>query len=198
MAVIVVHTFGKVGSTAVHRTLKEAGYEAIHVHSLMEPKLLQDVKAKERVDYLRSKKKPLKVIVLIRKPARRNLSAFFNSRAAGILDSPHFEDFPHEIPLVFFDNEIKAYWGIDVYREPFDKQRGWQIYDDKMLVIRQEDLMRVWKDAFNEFTGNRAPTLHQLNVTTLKNAEYPNFCKTVDPEYVARLHDSKYYRHFYA
>lgn len=42
---------------------------------------------------------------------------------------------------LWFDQQVKAHFGIDVFAEPFDQARGWQVYegeDARMLLIRQE------------------------------------------------------------
>ena len=189
---IVVHTMGKVGSVAVYKTLKAAGYDALHVHYLTG----QPLKDEEMARRIEKFKGTPRVITLIREPVRRNVSSFFNLKAANKLDSPYFGHYSHDIPLVFLDKEIKGYWGVDVYREPFNKAKGWQIYDN-VLLIRQEDLRDAWNEAMFVFTGKRPPKLQEHNRTNVFG--YSQFYNSIllDTDYVERMHDSKYYRHFY-
>ena len=185
--IFVVHTMGKVGSTSVYKCLKGT-YEAYHCH------YLTSLDRKEDNEVLRSiikRKSRCKVITLIREPVRRNASAFFNLVSVHKIEND-FSKYPHEAPHVFLDKEIKGFWGVDVFREPFNREKGWQIYDN-VLLIKQENLRQAWNEAFLVFTGTRPPKLLDHNRTFLPG--YSNFKPT--EEYINRMHSTKYYNHFY-
>jgi hypothetical protein len=58
----------------------------------------------------------------------------------------------------WFDRNVKGIMGIDVFAEPFDHARGWQIYegeDARLLLIRQESFARL-PEAVSAFYGLRA------------------------------------------
>lgn len=121
---------------------------------------------------------PRKVLVIssTREPVSQRLSnAFFNGgedresisvqAALGqLLDRE-----PHQGGLLsgfrwweidaWFDRHVKAKLGIDVFAEPFDQARGWQIYegeDARLLLIRQESFASL-PEAAGTFFGLRAP-----------------------------------------
>jgi hypothetical protein len=65
----------------------------------------------------------------------------FDPRPLAIIKSGRWWDLD-----LWFDHQVKAHFGIDVFAEPFDVERGWQIYegeDARMLLIRQESFARL-------------------------------------------------------
>ncbi|HEY0153580.1 MAG TPA: putative capsular polysaccharide synthesis family protein [Longimicrobium sp.] len=59
----------------------------------------------------------------------------------------------------WFDRNVKETLGIDVFAEPFDRERGWQIYegeDARLLLVRQESFARL-PEAASAFYGLPAP-----------------------------------------
>ena len=68
----------------------------------------------------------------------------------------------------WFRDELAATTGVDVYREPFDRDRGWHVYDGapaRVLLTRFEDLERVGADALRSFFAvAREPTIPRRNV----------------------------------
>lgn len=175
-----VHSMGRSGTRCLLRALEGAGFPVSYTHKL------------ERID-----KSVRFVISPIREPVSRNISAYFRNCCK---DEPPSADrfircYPHDIPLAFFDREIKPHWGIDVYSEPFNQEQGWQVYQGKrvkLLVIRLEDFDK-WEDAFPALTGRHTPKLKRDNITT--HAGYKDF--NVPDEYRAIMHSSIYYQHFY-
>jgi hypothetical protein len=178
---------GRSGTRTIWHALQRAGYSADFTHkSGSLPKRSANARF---------------VISPIREPISRNMSAYlFNfckSRTPSLSD--FMMRYSHEVPLTFFDKEIEPYWGIDVYETPFDKQKGWQVYEGenvRLLVIRLEDLTR-WGDAFKALTGKDAPTLKHENKT--KSVEGLRFMKTapIPEDYRQWMYGSRYYQHFY-
>jgi hypothetical protein len=112
--------------------------------------------------------------------------------------SRHFiAQYPHEIPLEWLDKELKYWWGVDVYDKPFPDY-GWKVYNNKVLVIRTRDIDNRWHSAFRELTGLDAPYIRRENVRKLP--EYKRFLReeTIPQEYIDLMHNSRYYRHFFA
>lgn len=114
------------------------------------------------------------VISSTREPvAQRLSSAFFHSRTssepfsadlalarlvshkpqrAGMLSGARWWELD-----AWFDRYVKAMLGIDVFAEPFDRARGWQIYEGeeaRLLLIRQESFASL-TDAVTAFYGLR-------------------------------------------
>lgn len=194
---IIVHSFGKCGSSSIYQTLLTNGFMATHVHYLMRPPEDQNINA---LDMIR-RGMHTHIIVPIREPVRRNMSGFW-------MNCPHrdhvtwadfLKRYDHEIPHRWFDLELKGYWGLDVYEQPFDKRRGWHLYAHnglRFLVIRTKDLTLGWADAFMALTGADAPKLQLWKKTTAPG--YLEWIKSKPPdEYVKRMRDTRFYKHFY-
>ena len=187
MKPFIVHSAGKCGSISVHNTLLKAGYNAKHFH------FGKDIPKRITKAY---------VITPIRELLGQNISAYFENHCQkGI---PTMEDFIQKWGNdtrceLFFDTEYPR-WNIDVYSQPFDTDRGWQIYKNgnvQALVIRLEDF-GAWGEAFRALTGRAAPTL--LHIHKTRNRHYEQFRnKQIFPDwYRARLHQSKLHKHFYS
>jgi hypothetical protein len=121
----------------------------------------------------------LHVISSTREPVGQGLSgAFFSAREYGVaMDAESalarlVDQRPLEAGLLmgvrwweldcWFDRNVKASLGIDVFAEPFDQARGWQIYegeDARLLLIRQESFASL-PEAVSAFYGLRvSPTV---------------------------------------
>lgn len=58
--------------------------------------------------------------------------------------------FPHDSLLTWFDNEMKAVVGIDVFQQNFPKDQGFnvnQIDAKRLLLIRLEDFRYCYREA---------------------------------------------------
>ena len=173
-----------------------------------------------------------KVVTLTREPISRNISTFFENLEVEPLDDGRrfsiqsdyydfdivvdledtkalvqlfFDRLYHDRPLVFFDEEIKRVFGIDVFSSEFPISKGFKIYKGEhaeVLLIRLEDLNDCAEDAFREFLNIEDLTLLNTNVGTQK-VYAPIYRQILDsivlPEsYVERVYTSKYMRHFYS
>lgn len=160
----------------------------------------------------------LKIITLFRDPVGREVSAFFqgNLPEAGFrqrLGNPArvpgvVEDFwrgnAFEFALNWFDRELKAVFGFDVYKSPFPHERGYGIYEQngvEILAIKVEALNVCFRPALKEFLGVDVPALKQANVTKAKGYQelQTNFLKalTFSPEFLDEVYNDKYTTHFY-
>lgn len=163
-----------------------------------------------------------KVITLIRDPLRVNLSGFFQNytwwpkkllgqsqqRTPGYLEAlteQFFRAYPHKVPLVWFDQEIKDVFGIDVFAQPFDPIQGYQHYHGQyadLLVIKLEALDRCGKAAISNFLGLDNFVLQKANVADDKwyAALYKEFVEqiTIPPAYLEQIYGAKLATHFYS
>jgi hypothetical protein len=104
----------------------------------------------------------------------------------------------------WYDNQIKALWGIDVFAAPFPRDKGYQIYGKEninLMIIRLEDLNRVAEQAFDDFLGLKEFKVVNVNVGDEKPyAElYDQFKKRPLPEnYVDEGYQTRFARHFYS
>jgi hypothetical protein len=103
----------------------------------------------------------------------------------------------------WYDNQVKALWNIDVFAEPFPKDKGYQIYRKEninLMIIRLEDLNRVAEQAFDDFLGLKKFEVVNVNVGDEKPyAElYSQFKKNPLPEkYVEEGYQTRFAKHFY-
>ena len=162
-----------------------------------------------------------KIITLVREPVARNISGFFESIEYRIANfyprlesgdltmqemTEHFVNrySNHDVPLRWFDDEMKVALDVDVFATPFPHEQGYAIYRSAkadVLLLRLESLSNCANAAFREFLGIDQVELINANDARDK-AYYPtyrSFVKSVSlPDaYLRRMYDSKYMRHFY-
>lgn len=115
-----------------------------------------------------------------------------------------FQRVNHTYPLTYFDVELNAVFGIDVFATNFPKTKGYKIYKEAqadVLLIKLEFLERIARDAFREFLSIDDFKLINANVGQKKAYAnvYERF-KTlayIPDSYMEKMYDSKYMRHFY-
>jgi hypothetical protein len=110
-----------------------------------------------------------------------------------------------DIGLDWFDVELRAVTGIDVYAEPFPHEAGYQIYANdrfRVLLIRFEDLNRVGPAALSEFFSADMRELPRSNAGTTKGYRdlYRRFqdTATIPGEVLDVVYGSRLARHFYS
>ena len=137
---VLVITMGRVGSSATYRALKNAGFEALHIHQIdlksllkrsQKLKVARHIKDGHRARALLDAEpdRPVKVITLIRDPIEQNISAGFSRfRRLGKLEelqryvtdpavmNPIWEKTPLTYPLSWMDLELRNALGIDFYQ----------------------------------------------------------------------------------
>lgn len=160
------------------------------------------------------------LICLVRAPVPRNISMFFQNIDSYMPDwkerySNHtlsfdeittffLQNFLEDTPNFWFDREVKGVFGLDVYAAPFDKGRGFQIYQNAMarlLVIRLEDLNRVAAVAMQEFLNIPDFRLLPANIGEYNphGALYKEYLKALrlPDDYIERTNSKPYAQHFY-
>lgn len=210
-AVFHVHALGErlLADGEMRRRSERRGNRAHLLNLAIRERLLADLAAG----------RPWRVISVVREPVARNLSAFFQNLdlyapdlLAGGLDRPGVtaallerfrRDFDHDRPLHWMDIEIRAVTGIDVYQTPFDQQaHQCRIRQGALdlLLLRLDDLDRAGNQVLGDFF-QRPVQLDTHNAADSKGyaAAYRAFCAAFrpDPDYLARLYDARYTRHFY-
>ena len=174
--------------------------------------------------HLQEPKNKLKIISLVREPIARNLSSFFHNidkfipkcatlyEKGGIdikeITQYYLQKFhEHDFPLTWFDEEMKAVFGIDVFSENVSLLQDRRVFvydrdDLELLVIRTEDIDAVAQEALQQFLQIKDFRLKRANVSSEKNYNhvYADFTKFVRlPEsYLTRMYESKYVRYFYS
>jgi hypothetical protein len=160
---------------------------------------------------------PARIVSLVRDPVSRNISFYFETldvlwqterahehvSVERLLAGFH-ERFRHERGVDWFDSEFKSVLGLDVYEHPFPHDKGYQRIGSgpyEVLIMRHDLDDRLKEKCLAELVGVGAVSLTPKNVSAQKPYAdvYREFLRRVElPEdYVNRLLDSKYARHFY-
>ena len=230
---VIIYQMGKVASTSVYQSLKRTTDCSIfHVHRLS-PTNISNLSAKRKelgFDQLHEKlslffhqqliercQQPTRIISLVREPIGRNISAYFQNLSV-FFDSPDahqtvavdqlvaefLENYTHDVPLTWFDNEMRDTTKIDVFSEPFPQEQGFNVLhaDPFHLLIMRHDLDDAKKQqCIREFLDDEQFTLSRHNEASAKSysQSYKAFLKsiTVPQSYAQQMLNSRYAEHFY-
>lgn len=164
----------------------------------------------------------VKVITMVRDPVATNVSGLFHNHAwwpAGVrqlcaqpsaeclnaLQRYFLERYPHDVPDTWFDMEVRTLYGVDVYAQPFDRERGYAIYRSDfadVLLLKLEKLNDCAADALREFMELDDFQLVESN--TAEDKSYADLYKAfrrdmpLPESYLDRIYTSHFARHFYA
>jgi len=189
---------------------------------------------KERAGFLRSRLlgdelarmkgagERVKVITMVRDPVSTNVSGLFHNHiwwpaalkaecaagAPGCLDSlgQYFlNNYPHDVPETWFEMELRALYGVDVYAQPFDPQRGYAVYHSDtadVLLLKLETLNQVGAAAVRDFLG--LETFELVPSNTAEDKSYADLYKAfrrqvrLPAAYLDRVYGFRMARHFYS
>lgn len=172
---VLIYQMGKVGSTSLYHYLQsiDLTYPLFRIHRF---RLDNDDYVKRGfvrnskyrywawLQYKVLRRCKLKVICMTRTPAERNLSDFFQTistfekrrgfafsqLSAEELQKIFLEEYPHHSAAVWFDQQVKDVFAIDVFNDKYDTCRnGSLLYrhnDTELLVFRLEDRDRCIHD----------------------------------------------------
>ncbi len=228
--IFVAYTMGKVGSVTIEKAIAARVFynPVFHLHFLSKEGLKKhkefnksnsgyELASDFETERNNNKQKRLKIITLVRDPISRDISDLFQNYRTYIPEQKraeinleqmiaYFKKFDHDYALEWFDVELGEYLGIDIYKYEFDKGKMYQIIKDTrfdLLIIRLEDLSKVFDIAMYEFTGTRNWRLlsEENNADDKFYAEvYSSFKKnvTIDNSILDKVYNSKYFNHFYS
>jgi hypothetical protein len=174
-----------------------------------------------RAKFMADADRPWTFISMVRDPVARNLSAFFQSVTERIPDfyqrlnaddlptafvAEHFlkDEVTHNVPIVWFDQQLKPLLDIDVFATPFPHAQGFQIYAGRrarLLIMRLESFPDCVGPAMRQFLGISCFVLASAN--TAEDKAYADVYRRVRREialpdhYLERMYESKLARHFY-
>ena len=221
-AAVLVHSMGKVGSTAImSATTPLLEVPTFHTHTLTPGKIarlgltqpanhLMESVAVRRLISIDCR---MRIITLVRDPAARNISAFFQNidffrRGAGSVEelfSRFMTSYPHDLPSRWFDEEVMKHFGIDVLGEPFDPTVGYKVFrrgQTELMVARMEDLDSVAAQIGDFLEIPQPLVIGRQNSASDKaySHEYAQALSTFDlsEEYLSRCYDSRFAKHFYS
>lgn len=230
---VLLYQFGKVGSSALEKVIPGSVHmhdlmstKASDMISPVRYRLLGDRPIYWCVKKWMYQLVPLlyqrvKIISLVREPIGRNVSMFFQSlpfwladrfvtegeelrsESKSLLEDVFSRDFNHRYALDWFDKELFRYTGVDIYSQPFDTEKGYQIFSKKnidILVIRQDRLMEM-EPVVEEFLGAEVRFEYENRAENkwygpLKKEFEKGFFPNKD--YALEMLNSKYSRHFFS
>jgi hypothetical protein len=223
---------GKVGSRSVVDSLRMGGVKPIfHVHRMI-PSNIERVKngfrkrnvppLDERIgrmlyNKISKGKRKAKIITLVREPLSRNISAFFENLHIYIGLDKKDTDYPlkklidifineysHEVPLQWFDLELKKATGINVFDYPFPKHKGYMTIEKnniELLIMKLEipDVLKQRVIADFLHLDNFRLVSHNLGKDKTYSNTYQQFKQTISlsSAYINKMLSSKYATHFY-
>ena len=224
---------GKVGSKSVAASLRRTLRQPVfHVHR-MNPANIKNVRAaylkkelkppNESTGYFLHKvvnrnRRKSKIITLVREPIGRNISAFFENYhtftdidytgsnvSLPDLIQLFITSYNHDVPLRWFDIEMKSVTGIDVFNFPFPKKTGYQVISEsthQLLILKLEAPDEVKEKAISEFLNISDFRLLRRNVGSNKDyaTTYSRFKNAIDlpKSYLDKMLTSKFTTHFYS
>ncbi len=182
--------------------------------------LLESYFLSNKVRKVSSRPQKYKIVTLVRDPIATNISGFFQNADLWLpelkngcrLDTIQmqkvsirfFKEYPHHVPLTWFDDELKSVFGINVFDTTFAKSKGYQIYRGKraeVLLLKLEHLDKYGEEAFGKFLNIENFVLKRANVGSNKEyaSVYKDFKKSIKipDSYFDRMYNSKYAQHFY-
>jgi putative capsular polysaccharide synthesis protein len=160
------------------------------------------------------------IISLVREPVGRNVSAFFqnltelipdaaaraanHSLGSGEILQTFLQRYSHGAPAHWFDSQLKAVFGVDVFASAFPFEAGYQIYQGaraRVLVMRLENLNDCLSLAVRDHLGIAPFAPIQANVG--ENKEYGDLYREfkgagLPRDYVQQMYSTRFARHFYS
>jgi len=165
---------------------------------------------------------PWRIVSVIREPVARNLSAYFLSidrfipdvydryRSGNIdmheIREMFLRDYPHEIPLSWFDREVAEVFGIDVYAHSFPIEQAYALIEQgaiRMAIVKVEALEAAYRPALEQLLGRSPGALRNTHIS-VKDEPYAEIYREflrnpgLSRAYLENMYDSVFARHFYS
>jgi hypothetical protein len=215
---VLVYQFGKVGSSSLLDSL-EAQWPGlvVHTHSFKKREG-EEAKITFARETLQRADKRVFVISPVRELIGRNVSAFFQNfeRETGVseklahtlpmqqLIDVFLEKFPHDMPLNWFDDQLKVMTGIDVFEYKFPPLGVQFIRRGNIDLLLMQSEVPDWlkESAVEQFLG-----LDEFRIKAANIGERKPYAKTYRdflhafraPDwYVQKMYGSRVFQHFYS
>jgi hypothetical protein len=220
---VLIYTTGRVGSMALHYSLEARDVFAFQVHTLNPTKLNQQPgTAVWAHRHIVAPSRPAKIISLYRDPLSVMVSDFFPKlrwitgqddawhrysvqELCDIFCTRYFEQERHLKKLRWYEQEMQASLGINVYEHPSPRDGGYSClqhgqYD--VLLIRTDMDDHVKSRIVGDFVGLESLTIIRRNEGETK--DYGQVYKTfkqqlvVPAPHLKAVYESRFARHFFA
>ncbi|SER03598.1 putative capsular polysaccharide synthesis family protein [Thalassovita taeanensis] len=224
----VLYTMGKVASTSLTRGIETTGMKCHQIHNLNDKTLIALAKRStdrnqmpylfvtqamaNKKDYLEHPEDYL-FISLVRDPLERNLSAFFetfqflhgvtpSAGDAQALFDRFVSEYNHNLPLNWFDNEVKTFLGLDVYQSTFPKDQK-QVYfpEHRFLLFRLDCPDETKQEVLTEMLGEKILIERENDGSRKDYAEAYRKVKsmaTFPKAFLDKMYESRFARHFWS
>jgi len=192
LPVVIVYQMGKVASSSIYHALKARNdCYGFHTHNLTTTQAndsfwnpnRHNIISVELQKQLLDRKRPLKIVTLVRDPFARNISAYFetspnipNKKSSKAIVSELVEDFlqtfNHSICNDWFEKEFRNALGIDIFSHSFDAAIGWsQITIDQIDLLTLKTTLQDNKKRklIEQFVGIEDLALERINDTREKS-----------------------------
>jgi Putative capsular polysaccharide synthesis protein len=171
---------------------------------------------------LQQRDREFRIISLVRDPIARNISSFFHNIDKFVpnctqlyesgqvnttdLTQRFLQEFhEHNMPLTWFDEEMKTVFGIDVFSVNLpSNERHFFRYtsgNSELLVMKTERINEMAREALQQFLQINDFQLVQSNLSEQKayNRVYRDFVKRVQlpRQYLDMMYESRYVKYFY-
>jgi hypothetical protein len=220
-----IYTTGRVGSMALHYSLEERGAFAFQIHTLNASKLVENQQPGTAVWAYRHIIEPgrrAKIINLFRDPLAVMISDFFPKlrwitgqkeayfhysvdELCSIFNTRYFADGRHLEKLNWYENEMQASLGINVYEQNSPRDTGCTRFENShydILLIKTELDDTLKAQIIGEFAGLENFTLIRRNVGESKDygEVYKAFKQRliVPDERLNEIYGSRYAQHFFS
>jgi hypothetical protein len=190
---VLIYQVGKVGSTSVYNSLIKYNVNCMHVHHFhsfdekqLEAELLYE-KLREEIS-----SNGIKIITMVRDPIGNGLSAIMQGRnfywgnvigKCSNLKERFINVFSTDSAMfTWYENELEVLTGIDVFKYPFDRDRGYSVIrkgNIDILILTMENLNNNEK-IISDFIGIKEFSLFNDNVGSQK--EYSRVYKIIKKE----------------
>ena len=219
---VFVYTFGHAGTASLSQSLAEMGMSPVFAVHFLNPERVRriphyprDVGLILHRAYVQ-KRRPLKVVSVVRNPIDHAISGFFRERflrSAGPVPDvvelteafvSHVRDQPHDED--WFSAEMKPALGIDVYQEPFDPGTGYSVLRNgaiELLLVRLELGNAERENVVGSFLGVEGFRWRRDVNAARSRSYYPAYKAFQEQaklpgELLETLTDVPYARHFYS
>lgn len=211
---VFIYQMGKVASSSVRYSL-ERSYQGPVVHG----HYFGPQHRKWEVGYLyrawQEQPFPMKVVSLIREPVARNISAFFENfqrfTRYRFQDNPYSAEelqlffltrYPHNLPLLWLENELRRSFGLDAYQQPFPAEGYLQLRQGPIdgLLLKHDLADEGKMELLKNFVPLKELEWHNQNEGQEKPYAqlYREFKALPLPDwYLDQMYNSRYAQHFY-
>jgi len=214
---IIIYQMGKVGSTSIVHALREKKLNPLHLHWIGSKEPIAEFPTNS-LDVYNNINNNYAIMVIVRDPMARNLSAFFQrirrwaskkpeEMTAKELQKDFIEKYDVTYPDKWFDKELKEYFKLDINKKKFNKDKGYSIYEvetNRILLITLEKARNKLGKAIKDFIGlenvemQRIGAYEDRKVGANLKGKYSDMKKLIYPkEFIEKNYNLKYVKKFY-